>query len=98
MFNCVYTVYIFFLYRYLRGRLNFGNINNFIDCFNATLKKKYEIFSQPRETLRGKLLSVYDTFKKQETSETIQKGIYFFLQQIYLFIFFKILRNMKKEA
>ncbi|KAJ9578775.1 hypothetical protein L9F63_004983 [Diploptera punctata] len=62
---------------YLRGRLNREKVNQFIDGFNEALKKKYEIFGQPRESLRGKVLITYDAFKKQETRETIEKGIYF---------------------
>lgn len=61
----------------MRGRLTYEMVNSFIDAFNVTLQKKYQIFSRPRNTLKGKKLIAYDTFKKQETKETIEKGIYF---------------------
>jgi hypothetical protein len=49
-------------------------VNSFIDAFNTTLQKKYQLFSRPRNTLKGKKLVEYDTFKKQETKGTIEKG------------------------
>jgi hypothetical protein len=58
----------------MRGRLTYEMVNSFIDAFNMTLQKKYQLFSRPRNTLKGKKLTVYDTFKKQETKETIEKG------------------------
>jgi hypothetical protein len=58
----------------MKGRISYDVVNNFIDAFNMVLEKKYQLFSCPRNTLRGKKLIEYDTFKKQETSETIEKG------------------------
>lgn len=58
----------------MRGRLTYEMVNSFIDAFNMTLQKKYQLFSCPRNTLKGKKLIAYDTFKKQETRETIEKG------------------------
>jgi len=46
----------------------------FIDSFTMVLKKKYQLLSQPRNTLKGKEFAEYDAFKKQETKETIEKG------------------------
>lgn len=58
----------------MKGRLTYEMVNSFIDAFNVTLQKKYQLFSRPRNTLKGKKLIAYDTFKKQETKETIEKG------------------------
>jgi hypothetical protein len=58
----------------MRGRLTYEMVNKFIDAFNMALKKKYQLFSHPRSTLKGKKLAEYDAFKKQETKETIEKG------------------------
>jgi hypothetical protein len=58
----------------MRGRLTYEMVNNFIDAFNTALQKKYQLFSRPRNTLKGKKLVEYDAFKKQETKETIEKG------------------------
>ncbi|PSN36498.1 Spindle and kinetochore-associated protein 1 [Blattella germanica] len=63
--------------RYMRGRMTYETINNFIDEFNVALKKKYDIFGRPRAYLKGKMLSLYDRFKKEETTETVSKGIFF---------------------
>jgi hypothetical protein len=58
----------------MKGRLTYETVNSFIDAFNLTLRKKYQLFGCPRTTLKGKKLIAYDTFKKQETKETIEKG------------------------
>lgn len=58
----------------MKGRLTYEMVNNFIDSFNMAMEKKYQLFSCPRNTLKGKKLIEYDTFKKQETRETIEKG------------------------
>jgi hypothetical protein len=58
----------------MKGRLTYEMVNNFIDAFNMALEKKYQLFSCPRNTLKGKKLIKYDAFKKQETRETIEKG------------------------
>jgi hypothetical protein len=61
----------------MKGRLTYEMVNEFIDAFNMALKKKYELLSHPRMALKGKELTKYDEFKEQETTETIEKGIYF---------------------
>jgi hypothetical protein len=69
----------------LRGRLAYEMVNKFIDDFNMALKKKYQLFSHPRSTLKGKKLAEYDAFKKQETKETIEKGNPLWNLLIYLY-------------
>ncbi|XP_069689020.1 SKA complex subunit 1-like isoform X2 [Periplaneta americana] len=63
--------------KYMKGRLTYETVCNFIAAFNSTLQKKYQLFSRPRNTLKGRMLTQYDIYKKQENKETIEKGIYF---------------------
>jgi hypothetical protein len=68
----------------MRGRLTYEMVNSFIDTFNMTLQKKYQLVSHPRNTLntlKRKKLTSYDTFKKQET---IEKGNKQYIMQMMM--------------
>jgi hypothetical protein len=70
----------------MKGRLTYEMVNKFIDAFKMALKKKYQLFSHPRSALKGKKLAEYDAFKKQETTETIEKGSP--LCNLFLYLYF----------
>lgn len=46
--NCVV------FYRYISGRLKLEAINAFVEVFNNTLRKKYNLLSQPKGSLKSR--------------------------------------------
>ncbi|KAG1664203.1 Ubiquitin-conjugating enzyme E2 R1 [Nymphon striatum] len=56
--------------KYLKGRLQYGVINNVINEFNTTIAAKYKILNTPKKKLTGDELNLHRLWKKQETSDT----------------------------
>ncbi|XP_067014889.2 spindle and kinetochore-associated protein 1 [Anabrus simplex] len=51
---------------YLRGRLRLGDVNDFIDGYNQTLEKKYNIMKASRDKLKMADRQLYTIFRNQE--------------------------------
>lgn len=60
---------------YMRGRVTMDNINEFINIFNVTLTKKYELLKKPKKNKTKPELEQCLLWKEQEIGEL--KGTYF---------------------
>lgn len=52
----------------MKGRLSSLNVNVVVDSINAALENKYDILRKPKNTLKKKDLSLYNTWKIQQTN------------------------------
>lgn len=52
----------------MKGRLSSLNVNVVIDSINAALQNKYDILQKPKNTLKKKDLTMYNTWKIQQTN------------------------------
>ncbi|XP_076035897.1 SKA complex subunit 1-like [Oratosquilla oratoria] len=56
--------------KYIRGRLQYDQVNKAVTELNKTLEAKYALLSRPRNKLRPMELKNVHVFKQQETTET----------------------------
>ncbi|XP_076067669.1 SKA complex subunit 1-like [Oratosquilla oratoria] len=56
--------------KYIRGRLQYDQINKAVTELNKTLEAKYALLSRPRNKLRPIELKSVQVFRQQETTET----------------------------
>ena len=60
----------FFLFRYMKGRLTYDQINKGIDEFNKAVTEKYKILATPRNKQSMAIKTKIRTFKEQDTNDT----------------------------
>lgn len=61
--------------KYIRGRLQYDQVNNAVDELNKALECKYSLMSRPRSKISEVDWRIITTCKRQEIPET--KGVYF---------------------
>ncbi|XP_071545992.1 SKA complex subunit 1-like [Panulirus ornatus] len=61
--------------KYLRGRLQYDQINNAVDQVNKTLETKYALMSRPRSKVSEIDMRIVTACKRQENQET--RGLHF---------------------
>lgn len=61
----------------MKGRLQYKQVNAFIDTFNKVIATKYKLLSVPRKLMKPADYKICNMMKMQETEET--KGIIFFI-------------------
>ena len=61
---------LFFFLRYMKGRLQYSQINGFIDSFNKVIELKYKLLYTPRKALKLADLKVVNHMRSQESDET----------------------------
>ncbi|XP_031564580.1 spindle and kinetochore-associated protein 1-like [Actinia tenebrosa] len=64
--------------KYIKGRINYQQVNDAIDEINKVIKAKYKILNLPRSAMGEPIMKKYKAFKEAETEET--KGHYFFIE------------------
>ncbi|XP_037538972.1 LOW QUALITY PROTEIN: spindle and kinetochore-associated protein 1 [Nematolebias whitei] len=65
--------------QYMKGRVTYDQLNIVVDSFNAALKAKYKILSQPVKILSNHSRKLQQRFKTQETKDT--KGRCFIVEE-----------------
>lgn len=61
-------IWLYTLFRYMKGRLTSLNVNVVIDSINAALENKYDILQKSRNCLKKKDLDMYHTWKMQQNN------------------------------
>lgn len=65
----------------MKGRLSAAVINKLIESFNEVYKKKYELITKPKKSIKPKDLDHYCDWKRDENLEPkgiLQTGIFKF--------------------
>lgn len=79
----------------MKGRLTAAAINKLIESFNEVYKKKYELITKPKKSVKPKDLDHYCDWKRDENSEP--KGnflVYFSYITLKAKLYFKIISDM----
>ena len=63
-------LYVFFRFRYQRGRLNYEQINASIDEFNSALTTKYKLLATAKSKQSDRVRKAIWDYKEQETKDT----------------------------
>ena len=64
------VLYVFFRFRYQRGRLNYEQINASIDEFNSALTTKYKLLATAKSKQSDRVRKAIWDYKEQETKDT----------------------------
>merc|ERR1739842_162766 len=65
--------------RYIRGRLQYDQVNNIVDKLNKTMETKYTLLRRPRAKASDFEMKLIAGCKKHENNET--KGLYFVVDE-----------------
>lgn len=65
--------------KYIRGRLQYDQVNNIVDKLNETLDAKYTLLRKPRAKASDMEMKLIAACKNKENSET--KGLYFVVDE-----------------
>ncbi|CAL4115155.1 unnamed protein product, partial [Meganyctiphanes norvegica] len=65
--------------KYIRGRLQYDQVNNIVDQINKTLEAKYTLLRKPRAKASDVEMKQITACKRQENNET--KGLYFVVDE-----------------
>ena len=80
--------YIFIFFRYMKGRMNYTQVNTAIDELNKAFSEKYKVLGMKRTTLNDLNKKRYERYKEQETKDT--KGILHLTHCQYICIIYKV--------
>lgn len=61
--------------KYMKGRIQYPKVNDFINTFNEVINMKYKLLTVPHKSLKSADYKAVNTMKSEETEET--KGKYF---------------------
>lgn len=63
-----------FFFRYMKGRLQYSQVNGFIDTLNKVMDSKYTLLYTPRKALKMADLKAVNHMKSLESKETKGKS------------------------
>lgn len=64
------NIHVFIFHRYMKGRMNYSQVNTAIDELNKAFSEKYKVLGMKRTTLNDLNKKRYERYKEQESKDT----------------------------